>query len=604
MDTNNFDYVILGTGLPQCIASAYLSKSKYKVIQIDSNQSYGSELRTLKYLEICKIFNKEPKNELSKLDKKFNIDLNPKFILADGLFKDLLLKNNLEDLISFITIQGSFVYKENKLKIVPVDEKSSVSSGLIGLMQKPRVARFFWNVRKYCELKEKLLKEHENKNLGESNNKNLVEHNNIDEKKIIDKKIDEKNLDEKNNNNLDKNKNNINQDEKNSSNLDKKNISNLDKKNISNLDKNKIYFLDENDAESLIDSSIENKVNALLKKEFLCKNTMREEFKNYSINEKSIEIIGHAIALNLNNSYLEKHPIETYDKIYYYIKSILSLNETSSPFIYPLYGLSEICQAFSRRAAQFGCIFMLNTEIMQINTKENILEENKEFQNNDLHDKKPNNDFKFNENKNLEEDVLNKKNLCKNDLDKKINEIKNSELDKSFENLEIKDKKFRITICENNKTRKIFTSKIIAEPFYFKNNTLTKHEIITCICIVKGNIKLFDQKNKISSGHVIFLATEFQRKNDIFMAVLGERENVAPEGFQIAIISTKKETKDHEKEIKPVVDLLGNVVEKFIYLREIKEKTIDDEDIRICENLDQTTHFESLYEEILRVCRI
>lgn len=45
------------------------------------------------------------------------------------------------------------------------------------------------------------------------------------------------------------------------------------------------------------------------------KPTMLEEFNNYSLSQDSIDFIGHAIALNLNDSYLNEPPHNTYENI-------------------------------------------------------------------------------------------------------------------------------------------------------------------------------------------------------------------------------------------------------------------------------------------------
>jgi hypothetical protein len=58
------------------------------------------------------------------------------------------------------------------------------------------------------------------------------------------------------------------------------------------------------------------------------KNTMREEFNEFGLSEDVREFIGHAIALNLDDSYLNEHPKITYDKICLYVRSVLSFNDS------------------------------------------------------------------------------------------------------------------------------------------------------------------------------------------------------------------------------------------------------------------------------------
>lgn len=103
------------------------------------------------------------------------------------------------------------------------------------------------------------------------------------------------------------------------------------------------------------------------------KDTMLEEFQSFGLSEESINFIGHAIALNLDDSYLLKSPRITYDRIVKYVSSIVSYDDMQSPYIYPLYGLSELCQSFSRKAALNGVLFMLRADIKKIEKNEIFL---------------------------------------------------------------------------------------------------------------------------------------------------------------------------------------------------------------------------------------
>ncbi|KAI5148875.1 Rab GDP dissociation inhibitor [Enteropsectra breve] len=99
---------------------------------------------------------------------------------------------------------------------------------------------------------------------------------------------------------------------------------------------------------------------------FKAKPTMEEEFQRYSLNDDSIDFIGHAIALNLNDEYLKMDPRFTYENIVKYVSSIACYENSESPYIYPVYGLSELCQAFARRSACYGSLFMLGAKLESI----------------------------------------------------------------------------------------------------------------------------------------------------------------------------------------------------------------------------------------------
>lgn len=266
-----YDYVVIGTGLVETSLSSILSANQSsKILHIDTNSMYGNEFSTYNYAQLlshfqCRIANGDETIDSGEPDdtqafdnkcmldnRSFNIDLTPKLLLQDSPMKDFLISNKIHDIVSFISIKGSYLYTD-RLHSIPTNETQSLKSSAVGFMQKCRVVKFFWNIRRCYE-----------------------------------------------------------------------------------------------------------------SKDMSTKKNMLEEFKSFGLNEDSIDFIGHAIALNLDDKYLEEAPKKTYERIVRYVSSIVSYEDTESPYIYPLYGLSELCQAFARKAALCGATFMLNTQILEI----------------------------------------------------------------------------------------------------------------------------------------------------------------------------------------------------------------------------------------------
>lgn len=423
----SYDFIVFGTGITECVLSwAHASKGK-KVLQIDKNATYGSELRTLAYSELASKFGEEVQDkELEELDRHFCIDLVPKLMLADGKVREFLHKLNIFEVVDFVTIPGSFIYKNRKIHTIPSNEKEAIKSGVIGIFQKPRVVKFFWDVNRYCKMDE-------------------------DERR-------------------------------------------------------KASF----------------------------PRTMREYFEKYGLDKNAQEFIGHAIALNLDDSYLDRDPRETLDNIHLFVRSLLVFDRNiESPYIYPLYGSSEISQAFSRKAAINGAVFRLNTPVLDIKRE-------------------------------------------KDDFLVVIDDI------------------------HENKNSTIRSKNLIGDPTYFIDKVRKVNDVVHCICIIKGDTKLLE---KTSSAQVIFLASELKRKNDIFLLILGERECSVPKGFKVAMISTVLEGSDPEKEVEPVVSKLENIVRKFTSVRCVYEPGSCLENIFISRTVDQSTHFESLYADIIRLAK-
>ena len=96
----------------------------------------------------------------------------------------------------------------------------------------------------------------------------------------------------------------------------------------------------------------------------LNQNNMQEVFKAYSLEANTIDFMGHAVALHTDDTYLEKPAYDTIKKLQLYLDSVGRYGD--SPFLYPVYGLGGIPEAFSRLCAIHGGTYMLNTQIDEI----------------------------------------------------------------------------------------------------------------------------------------------------------------------------------------------------------------------------------------------
>lgn len=91
---------------------------------------------------------------------------------------------------------------------------------------------------------------------------------------------------------------------------------------------------------------------------------MRDLFKAFKIGDDVATFMGHAMALWLDDSYLDRPAIETCRRIHNYVYSVATFD--ASPYVYPLYGLGELPQAFARLSAIWGGTYMLRTPIDEI----------------------------------------------------------------------------------------------------------------------------------------------------------------------------------------------------------------------------------------------
>lgn len=90
--------------------------------------------------------------------------------------------------------------------------------------------------------------------------------------------------------------------------------------------------------------------------------TTADFFKYWGLQSTTIDFVVHSIALFRDDSVLQRPAIELVEKMQLYVKSLLRFQNMTSPYIYPLYGLGELPQAFARLAAVHGGLYMLNHE--------------------------------------------------------------------------------------------------------------------------------------------------------------------------------------------------------------------------------------------------
>ncbi|OQS55243.1 gdi1 [Ecytonucleospora hepatopenaei] len=427
-----YDYIIFGTGLTQCMVAYELSKKNKTVMVIDKNSTYGTDFSTLTYEELvkCNLFDFHEKLQddifISQKSNEFNIDLTPKLLLMESELKEVFIADQIDQIIGFSPIKGSFLYN-NRLHSIPKNEKQALSSGAVsGIVQKTKVARFFYNLR--------------------------------------------------------------------------------------NVDKEGYKY----------------------------KKTMKEEFEMFGLDKNSIDFIGHAVALHLTDEYLMEDPKKTYDHILRFIQSVVSYNNSESPFIYPQYGLSDICQAYVRKASCYGAVFMLNGKCIKIdlnNKKVDVLDPNNHM-------------IKINAG-----DII----IDSHYLEFAVND-QNKDIGNKLKNTNFKEQK----------------------------------QIIRCVLICKRNLKHEGARN------ITFLHSNFQRKSDVFGIVLNFESMACPKEYEICILSTVREQNDIKKEMEVFIKKF-DVIEYFIGTRNIHENLY--ENVIFVKNVDESVLMDNIYEDVKNVIK-
>lgn len=252
-----YDAIILGTGLKECVLAGLLGVAGKKILHMDRNKYYGGESASITPLD--EFYSQhglgKPGTNMGR-GRDWSIDLIPKFLMANGLLVKLLIHTGVTRYLEFKSVEGSYVYKGGKIYKVPSDEKEALGSSLMGIFEKRRFRNFLLWIQDF----------------DESNPKTFQG----------------------------------------------------------------------NDANG----------------------PMKAIFDKFGLDKDTVDFTGHALALYLNDDYLQKPALETIKRIKLYNESLARYGK--SPYLYPLYGLGELPQGFARLSAIYGGTYMLDKPVDEI----------------------------------------------------------------------------------------------------------------------------------------------------------------------------------------------------------------------------------------------
>ncbi|THH06397.1 hypothetical protein EW145_g4113 [Phellinidium pouzarii] len=261
--------------------------------------------------------------------------------------------------------------------------------------------------------------------------------------------------------------------------------------------------------------------------------SMKSVYEKFGLEPGTQDFIGHAMALYLDDDYINKPARPTYDRIILYTSSMARYGK--SPYIYPLYGLGELPQSFARLSAIYGGTYMLDKTIDEIIT----------------------------------------------DADGKFIGVRSGE--------EI-----------------VKAKQVIGDPSYFgagqakeggKMRVVEEDKVIRAICILKHPIPGTEDADSVQ---IIIPQNQVHRRNDIYIAMVSSTHNVCAKDVYIAIVSTIVETSTPELEIKPGLDLLGPIYDKFVSVTPLYTPTSTGtlDNIFVTKSYDATSHFETVVEDV------
>lgn len=146
-----YDAIIMGTGLKECVISGLLSVNGKKVLHVDRNGYYGADCASLNLTNLFEKFQAGEVPSYLGSNRDYNVDLIPKFIMACGNLTKMLLHTKVTRYLDFKSIDGSYVYKAGKILKVPATPEEALRSPLMGLFEKRRFRKFLMYIDQYKE---------------------------------------------------------------------------------------------------------------------------------------------------------------------------------------------------------------------------------------------------------------------------------------------------------------------------------------------------------------------------------------------------------------------------------------------------------------------
>ncbi|KAF3993997.1 hypothetical protein FT663_00017 [Candidozyma haemuli var. vulneris] len=147
----NYDVIVLGTGLTECVLSGLLSVDGKKVLHIDKQDFYGGESASLNLSQLYSKFkpSAQKPETITGRDRDWCVDLIPKFLMANGELANILVHTDVTKYMEFKQIGGSYVYRSGRISKVPSNEVEALKSSLMGIFEKRRMKRFLEFVANY-----------------------------------------------------------------------------------------------------------------------------------------------------------------------------------------------------------------------------------------------------------------------------------------------------------------------------------------------------------------------------------------------------------------------------------------------------------------------
>lgn len=275
-------------------------------------------------------------------------------------------------------------------------------------------------------------------------------------------------------------------------------------------------------------------------------NTMQQLYEKFGLQIGTIDFLGHAVALQTSDNYLNMPYGPTIDKVQLYMKSMGRYG--NSPFLYPVYGLGGIPEGFARLCAIHGGTFMLDQPI---------------------------DEFVY-------------------DGNGRVSGVRSGD----------KVAHAPIVICDPSYAA--LAKDAAGQP---KTKIQSTGRVIRAICILNQPIPGVVNSNNqpAESCQIIIPQRELKRNCDVYITMLSNANGVTPQNKYVAIVSTEIPAgcQNPGGEIQPALQLLGkgNIAASFCSVVDMYSPTDAgaEDGVYVTASYDCTSHFEQATQEVLQI---
>ncbi|ORX33686.1 putative rab escort protein [Kockovaella imperatae] len=149
LDSDEYDVVVLGTGLAESIAAAALAKAGKSVLHLDPNEYYGSAQASLtldeliEYVKVCGSTHPvELPEKLEKDRRRYALSLFPAVLPSRGALIETLIASDVSKYVSFKMLDSVIVASSGGFRRVPGSKEQIFRDQSVSLMEKRKLMRF------------------------------------------------------------------------------------------------------------------------------------------------------------------------------------------------------------------------------------------------------------------------------------------------------------------------------------------------------------------------------------------------------------------------------------------------------------------------------